>query len=128
MKQFDQAKHEYDLSQAPFWVMECVEDVDDQYFIFENLLKDVINDYAPLKTKRKKAKEVPFMNRAYRKSIMNTARLKHRHQDFPTRTNWNNYVKQRNQRTKIRVRFMNDYFKSKCGEGQTKNTFWPTIK
>ena len=51
--------------------MECVDDVDDQYFIFENLLKDVINDHAPLKTKCKRAKEVLFMNRTYRKSIMN---------------------------------------------------------
>ena len=59
---------------------------------------------------------------------MNTAHLKHRHQDFPTRTNRNNYVKQINQWTKLQVKSMNDYFKSKRSEGQTKNTFWPTIK
>lgn len=58
-----------DLERIPFHVSEICEDIDDSYWFCEQLLKEIIDDHAPIKTKIVKNNQVPYMNNILRKAI-----------------------------------------------------------
>ena len=41
-----------DLSFVPFHIADIFDDINDEYWVYETLFKDVINEHAPLKTRR----------------------------------------------------------------------------
>ena len=61
-KQFDCQQYSNDLSMIPFHVKDIFDDLDDKYWCYESLIKEVINSHAPLKTKHIKHNMVPYMN------------------------------------------------------------------
>ena len=38
----------YDLSMIPFNIVEIFDDIDDSYWVYETLVKDIINEQDPL--------------------------------------------------------------------------------
>ena len=61
MKTFSPGKFRQDLKLVPWSVCDIFDDVDDLYYVWNSLFTDV-NDHAPLKTRRCKKREVPWMN------------------------------------------------------------------
>ena len=50
-----------DLSNAPWSIIENVNDVDDAVFLWEGLFNSVASDHAPIKSKRVKEKQRPWL-------------------------------------------------------------------
>ena len=58
-----------DLSLIPFNIIEIFDDVDDTYWIWNELIMQIVNEHAPIKIKTIKGKRVPYMNGELRRSI-----------------------------------------------------------
>ena len=117
-----------DLEYIPTSVTSVFNDPSDNYWAYLSMVKDVVDDHAPLKTIKTRAKEVPFMNRPLKQAIRKRKRLHKRYQMFPTNTSWEKYRLQRNKCVNIRRLSIRQYFYDKCKGGAKNTNFWPTIK
>ena len=61
-KRFNENDYINDVATAPFHVSEVFDDVNDSYWFCQQLVKDVIDRHAPLKSRKIKTKDVPYMN------------------------------------------------------------------
>jgi hypothetical protein len=71
---------------------------------------------------------VPYMNSKHRKAVYKKRQL---HNVFKTQRSsksWEQYRKQRNIVTKIKIRSIRSYFLERCVDGPKNKDFWPTIK
>ncbi|KAH3805925.1 hypothetical protein DPMN_134235 [Dreissena polymorpha] len=65
-KNFDPLFFNNDLEQVPFNVANVFDDI---YWAHGSLLKQVVNDHAPVKVEKPKRQSPPYMNAQYRKLI-----------------------------------------------------------
>ena len=119
-----------DLSLIPFDIIEIFDDVDDTYWIWNELIMQIVNEHAPIKIKTIKGKRVPYMNGELRRSINVRNMMKRKYEKNNTSINWKNYTKQRNLVTKLRKQSLNRYLANKCNDHskQNGNEFWETVK
>jgi hypothetical protein len=127
-KNFDAEHFSRDVGRIPLVVSQIFDDPNDNYWAYQMLLKEVIEDHAPLKTIKIKSRQAPFMNKTLKQAVWKKKRLQNRYARFPTPANWEAYRKQRNHTVKLRRHSIRDYFNSKCEGGAKNTTFWPTIK
>ena len=92
------------------------------------LIKEVLEDHAPLKNKKIRAFAPPFMNTQLRKSIMKKKRLQNRFLKFKRSKDWEAFRVQRNYTTKLRRNSIKNYFLERCQEGPKNENFYKTIK
>ena len=59
-KNFSDAEFNQELSQVPFHVAHIFDDIDDIYWAHETLLREVLDEQAPLKQKKPKVKSTPI--------------------------------------------------------------------
>ena len=88
------------------------------------LISDIVDHYAPIKSRLIKSKQVPYMNSRLRKAlyIRNMARKKFK--KFGKKY-WVENIRQRNRVVSIRKQSMKNYFEKRC-EKPDRN-FWATI-
>lgn len=127
-KNFDEEQFKADIARTPFHVCELFDDVNDAYWLHNQLLTQIINEHAPIKKKKMHKKEVPFMNADYRRAIRKKAQLRNKYYAHRTNENWELFRKQRNLCTNMRRKAVNEYFLSRCVNGPNNKDFWPTIK
>ena len=127
-KNFNEAELNDELSQVPFHVAHIFDDVDDIYWAHETLLRQVVDEHAPLKEKVPKPNSPPYMNSRYRKIIYKTRQARNSYNKNRTRENWKNFTILRNLKTKVKREFISMYFLERCGGGPKSKDFWPTIK
>ena len=127
-KNFDKAQFNAELSHVPFHVAQIFDDIDDVYWAHEVLLRQVIDEHAPIKEKRPKRNPPPYMNSGYRRIIYKTREAKNAYNKNKTPENWKNYTKFRNLKTKTKRESISVYFQERCGGGPKSKDFWPTIK
>ena len=101
--------------------------MNDKYWCFHSLLAPIIEEHAPLKTKRVRPKQPPFMNSKLRKSVNRKAQLRNKFNKYPTRKNWEKYRRQRNITTHIRRESIRNYLIENCS-GKANKTFYNTIR
>ena len=126
-KTFDENEFNKDLSETPFHVGAVFDDVEDKLWFFQKLLTDVVNTHAPIKSKRVRPRQPPFMNSTLRKNVHLKAQLRNRYNRYPTQRNWEFYRRQRNRTTQIRKNSIRNYLVEKCGSSQYK-TFYKTAR
>ena len=128
-KRFDEKKFQNDLWHAPFHVSKIFDDVDDQMWFHGALLSNLVNDHAPLKTKKITKTQLPYMNGELRKAINVKAMLKRKYDKFQTNAAWSNYKRQRNLVNSLKRKSLKKYFDTKCNkETLSSKTFWNTMK
>ena len=127
-KNFDEQQFNDDLSRVPFHVAQIFDDIDDVYLAHELLLRQVIDEHAPIKEKIPKRKSPPYMNSNYRRTIYKARQAKNVFSRNKSAQNWQNYVKFRNLKTKVKRDSISAYFQESCGGGPKSKDFWPTIK
>ena len=66
-KSFDETQYKSDMESIPFSVCSVFDDPSDQLWCYEMLVSDIINEHAPLKTKKVRHKEPPFMHHTLKK-------------------------------------------------------------
>ena len=109
-------------------VCQVFDDPDDVNWAYTRMITDVIDRHAPLKRKRRRAEEAPYMNSTYRKAIRLKIKLRSEFLKMKTPTNWELYRKQRNLCTSMRRQAVKTYFLERCERGPNNTDFWHTIK
>ena len=71
------------------------------YSNFQNIMSEILDKHAPLKTKYLRANNSPFMTKPLRKMIMNRSRCKNAYFKNKTVQNWEKYRKLRNDCVKL---------------------------
>ena len=101
------------IESIPFHVMDIFDDVDDMAWFTSTLIRDVIDDHAPIRTKTIKSESVPYMNYCLRKAQYkrNMARNKFR---IYGKSYWEENRRNRNNVVKIRKQSMRNYFTKNC--------------
>ena len=107
---------------------EVFDDPFDNYWMLQTMLKEIMDEHAPLKTMKVRAKEAPFMNGELRRAVRVKTRLHSIYRKRPTKHNWERYRQQRNVTTNIRKNAIRDYFNNKCSGGPRNCNFWKTMK
>jgi hypothetical protein len=92
------------------------------------LIGEVLDSHAPMKTKKIRPYQPPFMNGALRKSIMKKTRLRNRFLKFGKPADWELFRVQRNKTTQLRRSSIKQYFKERCEGGPKNEHFYNTIK
>ena len=126
-KSFDTEKFNDDVAAAPFYVGGLFDNMDDKYWFFQHLLLNVLNEHAPVKTKRVRPTQPPFMNARLRKNVHLKAQLRNRYNKFPTRRNWEMFRIQRNRTSHLRKISIKNYFIERCSGKQDK-PFYQTVQ
>lgn len=126
-KNFIEADYVRAISMIPFSVTEIFDDPSDSLWAQETLIRDVLDEHAPLKSKKVRAREPPFLHKKLKKEIMNKARLRHRLGSKPSHKSWEAYRAQRNKTTGVRRWSVKQYFKERCGGGAKNADFHKTI-
>ena len=84
-KHFREDAYSADVSKIPKTVCQIFDDSSDNYWALQLLLTDVINEHAPLKTTKVKAREVPFMNKRLKRAIREKNRMYNQYRKRPSR-------------------------------------------
>ena len=99
------------------------------YTNFQNIMSQVLEKHAPLKTKYLRANNSPFMTKQMRKMIMNRSRCKNAYYKNKTVDKWEKYRKLRNDCVKLTKKVKREYFERlKINSVNDNKIFWQTVK
>ena len=82
-----------DLQRAPLHIAGIFDDIDDSYWAYETLVREIVDEHAPQKQKYPKKESPPFMNSELRRAIYKKKMLFNKHKKYKGKTNWENYRK-----------------------------------
>ena len=80
-----------DVESIPFSVCNVFDDINDSHWAFNKLLNEVVNEHIPIKSKRTRKHEAPFVNDEYRKAIRSKASSWHSYLREKSNENWHKY-------------------------------------
>ena len=129
-KHFSEESFKDDIENAPLHVCDLFDDVDDSVWFHNTLIKDVLDEHAPIKKKYIRSKQAPFMNGELRKAINVKAMLHRKYLKFKDDMHWKAYKKQRNLVTAMKKRSLKTYFEDRCENVKNGDPrmFWQIIK
>ena len=78
------------------------DDIDDSYWLWNELTMQIVNSHAPIKYKTIKGKRVPYMNGELRKAINVRNMLKRKFDKYKNTENWIKYRNHRNLVTRLK--------------------------
>ena len=87
---------------VPYHVTEIFDNIDDSYWLWNELTMQIVNTHAPVKSKTMKGQRVPYMNGELRKTINVRNMLKRKYDKYKTTENWKKYRNHRNLVTRLR--------------------------
>ena len=67
---FDEEKFIKQLNEAPWWIMEVFDDIDDMVFTWESMNKDILREFIKTRKAKVKSHSLPWINREIKK-LMN---------------------------------------------------------
>ena len=127
-KHFDESRYLNDLSQAPFHVAEIFDTVDDSYWFYIKMLSVVINEHAPIKSRKTGNKQLPYTNNELRKciNVKHMLRRRPRYNVYKSKANWEKYIEYRKRAHQLRRKSLQYYISKKCDKHKTSNCgeFW----
>ena len=127
-KTFCNDKYRDDIAKIPFSICDIFDDPGDSLWAFQTLLREVLDEHAPIKSKKIRGAQPPFMNRTLRKNIMKKQMLRNRYMKNKSASNWEAFKAQRNLTTNIRRKSIKQYFRERCNDGPKSDNFYKTIK
>ena len=92
----------HDIDQIPFSVCNIFDDVDDSYWAFNKLLREIVDEHVPIKRRRTSKQEAPFLNTEYRKMLRKKATCWHAYLKAKNNANWERYRCARNRCTSLK--------------------------
>ena len=127
-KSFNEPSFKNDISQIPRQVCEVFEDIDDQYWAFNYMYKEVLDEHAPIKERTVVNDKIPYMHSDLRKEMYKRSKLKNSYMKIRTPQTWEKYRKQRNRVTSMRKKAIKSYFSKKCVDAKSPKDFWNCVK
>lgn len=119
-KNINETKLLKDLHLAPWHVGSIFDSIDDQYSYWTTLLNSILDDHAPLKKMRVRAKDVPYITLEWKRAIRRKCRFAKIYTHNPTAENLLLKNKWRNEATKQRRKAIKEYWKAKS-EAENKS-------
>ena len=98
------------------------------YANFLSIFSRTLDNHAPVKKRKVRGNQVPFMNKALRKAIMRRSNLLNKFLNNRTTENWESYRKQRNKCVKIENNARYEYFKKLDAPYLSNSNFWTALK
>ena len=132
VKNTDHKHLNQDLLDAPWHVAEMFSDIDDKYDYWNGLFDIIVNEHAPIKTKRVREKDLPYMTMEWKKAIRNKRKYAVQFAKNRTQENFELKKKYRNIASKERRKAISAYWHKKSEELHSNpsafyNTFKPFI-
>ena len=118
----------HDIDQIPFSVCNIFDDVDDSYWAFNKLLREIVDEHVPIKRRRTRKHEAPFLNTEYRKMLRKKATCWHAYLKAKSNANWERYRCARNRCTSLKRSAIKEYFDDRCQGDTNGKMFWQTIR
>ena len=102
---------------------------EDSYSKLTDIMSEVLEKHAPLKTKTIRENQAAFMNKRLSKAIMNKCRIRNKYLQWPSRENFLAYKKIKNKCNNLLKKSKKKYFQENANEGSVSNkSFWNTVK
>ena len=102
---------------------------DDSFSKLTEMMSEVLEKHAPLKTKTIRGNQAPFMNKRLSKAIMNKSRIRNKYLQWPSREHFLAYKKIKNKCNNLLKKSKKKYFQENANEGSASNkSFWNTVK
>ena len=98
-----------------------------EYSCFESIFKTVLNEYAPIKVKKIRGNDKPFVSNEMRKEIMMRSHLKNIANKSQLPDDYARYKAQRNKVVTLNRKSKKDYFSNLCIKRDQKH-FWEAFK
>ena len=95
---------------------------------FCDCFTDTLDEHAPIKERRVRSNQAPYLNKNLKQAIWKRKRLYKKCLKNRTDTNGETYRVQRNMCVEIRRKSLRSYFKSKNFDEQNGSSFWKVVK
>ena len=126
-KHFDENAFLHELDQA--LITGDIYLSNDPYQHLTEVLSTILDNHAPMKTKKVRGNQAPFMNRQLSKIIMDKSRLRNKYLKWPSRENFLTYKKVKNRCNNLIKRSKKNYFENAGGENSSNSKkFWNKVK
>ena len=99
-----------DIASTPQHIAEIFDDIDDVCWAQEKLLTEIIDEHIPIKERKPRAVEAPFVNGPLRKGINQNKKLRRKVENSKTDRNWRNFRTQRKKVTSVKRATIRNYF------------------
>ena len=117
-----------DVDQIQFSVCNIFDDVDDSNWAFNKLLREIVDEHVPIKRRRTRKHEAPFLNAEYRKILRKKATCWHVYLKVKSNANSERYGCARNRCTNLKRIEIKEYFNDRCQGDTNGKMFWQTIR
>ena len=109
-KNYDKEAFLEDLNNVPWSAIESTNDVDDALFLWESLLNGVVDDHAPMRTKRVKGKQSPWLTNKLLELRRDRDYHRRKARFSNSKYHWQMYRKLRNFTNREEKRLKSDYY------------------
>ena len=94
---------------------------------FLSMFEKILDKHAPIKRRKIRGNQTPFMNKPLRQAIMRRSKLLNTFQKTKLSADWEKYRKQRNYCFKLCNEARKTYFNNMQSCNMSKNNFWETL-
>ena len=101
----------------------------DPYSELTSIFSNLLDQHAPVKVKKIRGNQAPFMNRELSKAIMDKSRSRNKYLKLPSQKNYLSYKKIKNRSNSVLRKTKRQYFSNISKSGKDgRRTFWNTVK
>ena len=99
------------------------------YDLLTKTFSRLVEKHAPLKSKKIRGNQAPFMTKEYSKAIMNKSKMRNKYNKWKSRENYLNYQKSKSHCKKTGYSVKRKHFQKVTENGiMTSKKFWDTVK
>ena len=129
MRNFNSDSFCRDLSQVPWSICEIFNDIDDCYYAWYTLFMEIANEHAPIRTKKCKKRQVPWMNLEIKELMRQRDLIRHTASKQKKEIYFKLYKCLRNHVTSELRKAKREYFYYLLSDkSPTPQTFWNNVK
>ena len=128
MKRFNEDAYLEDLNKVPWDTAFVHEHTDDVWDHWYNSYGDVIDEHAPLKSRRIRGNQLPWITPSLKREISRRNRLFKIHRKNPSQVSWEVYKKQRNKVTSLKRKSMKSFCTDAAVNTKHHSEFWTKMK
>ena len=128
MRHFNKDEFLDDLRNVPWGTAYIYEDVDDLWHHWAKLYNEVLDKHAPLKKKRVRGDQLPWITPQLQREISRRNRLFKLHARNPTKISWEAFKKQRNKVTSLKRKGMKLFCMEASTNTKHHGEFWRKMK
>lgn len=102
---------------------------EDPYSKLTEIFSNILDKHAPLKSKKVRGNQAPFMNKLLSKAIMSKSRIRNKYLEWPSRENFLAYKKIKNKCNNLVKKSKKQYFEKISHENSAQSKpFWNAVK